>query len=398
MIHQALMLFLFAVTADGSPAITENVPCVAAPTFEVGEEFKIQPQDQSLDDLLTKTAGDVSPEGVRKYPDFDAYYQASRGQREGKAFEAIVQDTINRRHAATGVNDRYYATASLGNPHHPADIVHVRGGKVIGQLQAKLNSNDILSALDDPRYRNMQLVTDQDTYDRLARKLEKKRQSAKTRGVSLDPRFARLEEAIDNGRLWKKFPCGAPLPTRESIATVAKNHARTHHLAKAATTAIAVTPSRKPLPVSKSPIAAPAHAGDLPTSAKTQVATRLMKSAGKTVKKAAPGVGVVLDGAQRLGEVNNTEELYNRGEIDGIERLKQHSETAAKTVGSGVGAWAGAEAGATLGATCGLVLGPMGAATGGVVGGIGGAVLGATGGEWIAANATRYIESWWYPL
>ena len=117
-----------------------------------------------LDDLLTATVGRVRPEMVSKHGNFEAYWKAARSSREGKAFEAIVSDTVNRRNLATGVGRRLYTSASLGFPTSACDLVEVdEAGRVLRRIQLKLGLQGTLDALTDAKYAGMDILTDQDT-------------------------------------------------------------------------------------------------------------------------------------------------------------------------------------------------------------------------------------------
>jgi len=347
----------------------------------------------NLDESLTKTVGGVRPQAIEKHAgSFDSYWNASRPQREGKAFEAILADTTNRRVAATGGTQRIIPTAHLGYPQHAADLIELDNtGRVVRRIQSKLGFDNVLGALRDPKYAGMDIVTDQNTLDSLRKELAKRAESASARGVSLPTEHRALQEALDSGRLWQKLPCGAPLPTREYTTQIARQHAERLWNARLTSVASTVDDAARAATGSVDNIAragtvtddvAHAAANSLDDAAKTTLA-----NAGKVVTKAVPVVATAYEVYQRGSEVAATERQFAVGQVSQQQREVLHARTAGKAVGGFTGATAGATGGATLGTAVGSVAGPPGAVVGGVVFGIGGAVVGGLGGELVIGEA-----------
>ena len=86
--------------------------------------------------------------------------------------------------------------------------------------------SNVMNKLSNPKYAGMDILTDQNTADALRKELQREATRAKAIGRKLQPKFAALQDAIDSGRLLKRLPCGAPLPTQDHITKVARNHAQ----------------------------------------------------------------------------------------------------------------------------------------------------------------------------
>lgn len=327
-------------------------------------------------DLMTRTVGRVSDKAVARYgTDFEGYYRASRTSREGKALEAITTDLVNRRNAATGVASRWMTTASLGHPTHAADIIELdRSGKVMRQIQAGKGFSNVLSKLSDAKYAGMDILTDQDTYDSLHDELQKAATRAKALHKPLPNQFASLKEAIDKGRLLNRLPCGAPLPTKSHIASVAKAHARSLYDAKLSLN------SRSVSKIGSEAIAKSdemSHA--LPTIAKHS----------RRLVRAVPVVATGYEIAQGYTEISTTEIKFEAGDISQQEREVQHARSGGRIGGGIVGAGLGAKAGAGVGGAIGSFGGPLGIAIGSGVGGVAGGIGGALGGEKVVADIAQ---------
>jgi len=380
----AAALLTVVCTAPAVPTVAHAQAATANGVLEVGSRIPTSViPSSSLDDLLTETAGRVRGEMVTKYGDFDSYWKTVRASREGKAFEAIVSDTVNHRNAATGVGRRLRTTASLGFPSDPCDLVELdKSGRVIRRIQAKLGYPGALDALSDVKYTGMDILVDQDTLDALKQKLVREQTRATLRGTQLPPKFRAVEEALGSGRLLNRLPCGAPLPTRSHISRTTERHAR--RLWNGAAKVLA-------------------RVGQEVASRSPKSAARVAEKVAKTAKvakvglKVVPGAAIAYEAYVRGSEVQATEQRFARGEISQQEREVDHSRSAGKAVGGAFGAVVGAKAGAAAGAAIGSFAGPAGTAVGGVVGGLGGAVGGALGGEVVigraTAAATRSIHS-----
>jgi hypothetical protein len=327
-------------------------------------------------DLMTRTVGRVSDRAVARYgTDFESYYRASRTSREGKSLEVISSDLVNRRHAATGAASRWVTTASLGQPTHAADIVELdRSSKVIRQIQAGKGFSNVLSKISDPKYVGMDILTDQDTYDSLRSELHKAVTRAKVLDKALPSHFASLQDAINQGRLLNRLPCGAPLPTQAHIASVAKSHAQSLYDAKLSLN------SRRAAKIGSEAIAQSdelTHA--LPAFAKHS----------KRLVRAVPFVATGYEIVHGYSEISTTETKFETGNISQQQREIQHARTGGRIAGGIAGAGIGAKAGAGVGGAVGSFGGPLGAAIGVGVGGVAGGIGGALGGEKIVADVAE---------
>ena len=189
------------------------------------------PKITSLDELIQRTTGQPSAGKVAKYAgDLDAYWQASESAFSGKAFEAMIAHQENLRLAAAGRSERMCVSAvesELG-PAHPADLVLIDDtGRVIQRYQCKLGGKAAIDALNDAKYAGMTILTPDDQFEWIGRELLEKQASAMRRGIDLDPYWARVEAAINEGRL-NDLPSGAALPlrteaTERALSVVAKS-------------------------------------------------------------------------------------------------------------------------------------------------------------------------------
>jgi len=189
------------------------------------------PTVTSLDELIQRTAGQPSPGKVARYAgDLDAYWQASESAFSGKAFEAMVAHQENLRLEAAGRSERMCVSAVEGElgPGHPADLVLIDDmGRVIERYQCKLGGKAAIDALSNTKYAGMKILTPDDQFEWISRQLLEKQASAIRRGIELDPYWAKVEAAINEGRL-NDLPSGAALPlrteaTERALSVVAKS-------------------------------------------------------------------------------------------------------------------------------------------------------------------------------
>jgi hypothetical protein len=296
-------------------------------------------------------------------------------------------------------------TALLGDPKNAADLHCIDGsGAVSRRIQAKLGVNEILAALDDPKYASMDLLTCQESFDELQRQLQKEVATASRRGRPVKAMFQLLADAIESGRLWRGLPCGAPLPERSFVDGIGQAHfeSRWTKLAAAAAddlirgtavteraTAQATRQVAMQAPASVSGSAslgddlARAAAGSADDAVGTSV--RLAQGAATWAGPFATGVEVVVAGY----EAQTTEMQYASGQISHEQREVAH----AGTIGGVGGSWAGGAGGATGGAMVGTMVCPgVGTAVGGVVGAVGGAVGGSAAGRFVATKGTQALH------
>lgn len=392
--HTCLVATMLTVLAASSVGLAQDTTLAnttnLASRLDVGSSMAFPfATTTPLNELMTQTVGSVSDSAVGRYgADFDAYYQASRTSREGKALEAITADLVNHRNAATGVGNRWITSASIGHPSHAADIVELdSSGKVIRQIQAGKGFTNVLSKLSDSKYDGMDILTDQDTYDSLRAELQHEVTRARALRKLLNPKFVSLRNAINQGRLLDRLPCGAPLPTQGHIASVARSHAQALYDSKLAT---------RTARLAKISVNAVDHVDDatkaLPTIAKHS----------RRLVRAVPVVAAGFEAVQGYAEISTTETQFASGQISNQQREVQHARTAGRIGGGIAGAAVGAKTLATFGGMVGSVGGPVGTGVGIGVGGLVGGIGGAIGGEKIlsagAEAATNALHSAGYGI
>jgi hypothetical protein len=114
-------------------------------------------------------------------------------------------------------------TAAEGDPAHPADLLKIdQHGRIVQRYQAKLGSQAVMSALQDPKYDGMLILTPQDTLDKIHRDLLQAEQAGQRRGVPLSNKWAAVKQALDESRLPSRTPNGSRLPTRAEVMTQGK--------------------------------------------------------------------------------------------------------------------------------------------------------------------------------
>lgn len=368
-----------------APATNLSAPSGVVDSYQVGSRLAVNDliERSSLDDWMLRTTGDVKEAAVRRWGNFEAYFQASQTSREGKALEAIATHIHNSRNQALGQGNRWVTTASLGQPFHPADILEVDAdGRVIRQIQAGKGHKNVLGKISDVKYKDMAILTDADTYRSLELELASEMNKAKITGKALPPKMAELKKAMESGRLLSQLPCGAPLPSSAYITKVTRAFLAPLFADKAARLAGTSIPVRNAARkvVSKPSLGKLARAADNAGGAPPSLPTpgRGMGSVGKV----AGAAGAVVDVGVRGYEAKRVEDQYRRGEISSRERKKRHARNAGGMVGGWAGAWAGFKVGVIGGGAAGTCAVPgAGTAVGGAVGGIVGGIAGFWGGE-----------------
>jgi len=311
--------------------------------------------------------------------------------------------------------------AAVGQPHDPAHLLLVDAdGSVLKRVQAKSGVGALIDAIDDERYAGMDLVTPRESYDALRLRLAAEVEHATRRGMSVTGRWARVQDAVESGRVWRSLPCGAPLPERWAVSELAHAHYRlawsrkTGQAVSKATTAIveAAAPTSfveaaragggaavpvihpaAPRPTSGLRFVAddlaftvasgatvvrpmPLPAGSAPRI--TSAADDVIGPALGSVTTAAGPVAIAADGLFRLAEAGAVEDQYARGELSAAERDKAHARNALGFVGSTGGAAVGAYGGAAMGT---MICPGIGTVIGGIIGAIGGSLGGGAAGE-----------------
>lgn len=385
--------FTFLVAAMAACVMVAPVARSAEVANPATSAMVQQIDSMRFEDLVTRTAGTVDPSRIGKYAgDFDEYWKRARVNFEGKTFEAIVADTTNARNKAVREATRLVPNAMLGNHTAPADLLLVKSpGAAPTLVQAKLGTGGVLEALGDAKYRGMEIVTCRESFDELVARLKKEAAKAARRGLPLTPEYQRLQDAIESGRVWKKLPCGAPLPERSYVEAVSRSHCQ-RQWTTAAKQLAGVTDD-----TARAVSAAVRGASD-GTAAGTAKAARVAKEAaaqaggaaddvvatlGKTVVRWAGPVATVYEVGSRGYRVYTTEAKFAAGEISQVKREVEHAGNAGGAAGGIGGATGGAWGGAAVGS---MIFPGIGTVAGGVVGGIGGAIGGSYAGQ-VAAEA-----------
>ena len=354
------------------------------------DEIVTQIDSMSFRDFVSRTAGEVNPQKIGDYGgDFGNYWKNARVNFEGKTFEAIVADTTNARNKAVHETARLVPNAVLGNNTAPADLLLVKSpGGVPTLVQAKLGADGVLDALGDPKYRGMDIVTCHESRNELDSQLKKEMSKATRRGLPLATKYQRLKDALESGRVWKKLPCGAPLPERSHVEAVSRNHyqgewnatakklaAATDDAALAVATAGTTTPK-----IPK--VATVAKAGGAVDDVVATLGTKVVRCAGP--------VAIVCEVGYRGYRAYSTEAEFAAGEISLEDREVKH----AGNVGGATGGVGGAAGGAYGGAVVGTLICPgIGPVVGGVGGGVGGAIGGSYAGEIVAETAMDAVHA-----
>jgi len=378
----------------------------------------------SLEETLTQCMGKVSEKALENHPTFESYWKVSQNSRAGFTLEAVFSDTFNRRSLATAQETGIYPSSTYGLKHAAADLVEVdMNGKIIAQYQCKTYKGDIYKHLDDPKFQNMKFITTQDTLEIMQKELAAAKQSALTRNVALSDKMRSLDEALNSGKLLQKSPCGAPLPTRLHLDSLAKKlteklynqvlrerfifcstglkqetigNLKNQPLeAKQVTEKPVSNPKPLPTTITRVPdnTVKPAPSS---TSSSDKGSLDKISTGGKALKiaaKALPVIAVAYEGYQRVNESMNTEEQYSNGTITEQQREVDHAKNVAGGVGGLTGALVCVGPGAEAGAVIGTVFGPVGTVVGGFLGGVAGGVGGAIVGDKVVGEAAGYATS-----
>jgi hypothetical protein len=351
-------------------------PCEAQEVLAVGAIDALS--GARLDEIIAKTAGGVTDDAIAKFgSDFESYWQAGAKGREGKVFEAVIADTMNRRAAATGMQQRLVPTAMLGQVHNAADLLLVDDqGRVLDRFQAKLGFTNLRKAIDEPKYSGMKLITSQESYDQLSREAVKRSQRAVAKGIFLSPEWERVVDALGDGRILSKLPCGAPLPERTFIEQVAKDHYRQVFASRVAARPVVDVADDAAKAVSRAATetgeAAASTSDDLVTAA-ARNADDMLRPASKLLGRAAGVAGVAWEVGNKGWKSYKVEQRYAAGDMTSYQREVEHAANAGAALG-GLGGGAG---GFVLGAEAGTLACPgVGTLAGGLVGAVGGAIAG----------------------
>jgi hypothetical protein len=382
------------VTTGGEVAVPDIAAAVSAiDTVDLGA-------------LIARTAGDVRPEKVAAYPDFQAYWRAASPSFEGKTFEAMIADTVNSRSRATGAGRRLLPTAAMGEHGHAADLFDVQEGGKVAHVQAKLGYQAMVDAIDDPRYVGMDLVTTQDTFDALRAEVSHAATRAAA-GQPVSPKLKAVGEAIESGRIWKSLPCGAPLLERAHVTAVTEAHyAQRWHVAEGLAGAGRVAVETKPAAAAGQATAVADDAGraaattaddvaraaggaDDVARAAASSADEVAFSLGKRVVAWAGPVATAVEISAGAFECHGTEVRYAAGEINAEEREVAHARVAGAIGGGAIGGSGGAAGGAAIGT---LICPGPGTLVGAVVGGVGGSLGGSEAGRYAAGKTMEAVH------
>jgi outer membrane lipoprotein SlyB len=360
-----------------------------------------------LDEMIDKTAGDVSGKSLVKFGnDFESYWKADGHGRSGKVFEAIVANTTNRRAAATRNGMRLVPTAMLGQATDEADLLLFnRQGQVQDRIQAKLGFTNVKNAVGDKKYAGMKLITSQETYDELVAEVAKRAKRTGGSSLSLSKEWRRVAQALKSGRILPRLPCGAPLPQTLYIESVARNHysqlyagrliARPRPVAVIDDAAkVASQSAPKPAGTGSStvgqstkavvrtaphavttlkPSVPAASATDELASATARSADDVIRPVSKLLGRAAGFAGVAWEVGSKGWQSYKMEQRFAKGEVSHYEREVEHAANA----GAAVGGLGGSAGGLVLGAEAGTVICPgVGTLAGAVVGAVGGGIAG----------------------
>ena len=407
MFNSSLICLIAAAFIFSSSAFASSEIKTPINNTGIGVDIKIPSNSiPPLEETLTKCMGKVSQDALKNHPTFESYWNASKNSRAGFALEAVFSDTFNRRALATGNETRIYPSSSLGSKHAAADLIEVdKNGKIIAEYQCKTYKGDVYKALNDPKFKNMKLITTQETLEIMQKELAAAKESALRRGVPLSEQMKSLDEALNSGKLLQKSPCGAPLPNRSHLDKVARDTTKKLYDQSAAENTkpnskrapskdVSVNESVKPsenpksspkptstqgeiIPDKSAASATPKGSAGKEAAEKIGAGAKALKVAAKTI----PVIAVGVEGVNRGKEIMNTEEQFSNGKITVQEREIAHTKNVAGGVGGFTGAAYGFGIGAEGGAILGSFAGPVGTAVGGFAGGLAGGVAGYLGGE-----------------
>lgn len=171
-------------------------------------------------DFVIKVAGQPRTNKYVKYGgDLDEYWGQSKESFSGKFHEAKVSLEENGRFARGGDSRRLLSTAYEGNPHHKADLLlwDSKTGRILERYQLKLGSGQAVDALRDADYKDMKIITSQDSLKEIETNLHKAEEKAADSGIGLSSKMQMVKDALNDGRLMKRLPSGAPLASRAAV-------------------------------------------------------------------------------------------------------------------------------------------------------------------------------------
>lgn len=206
-------------------------------------------QASSMRQLIKWTAPVSRSAPVQYGNDFARYWLASnrRSQRLGNTLEAVLAWRANEQYMRQAMPSRILVTAAEGYRTHGADLVEIAAdGQELARYQVKLRLT-LKSAgkhLANPKYFGMPLLTTRESHAELVEALAKKQANALRRGIELNPKWQRIADALENGRLPSTFG-GRTLPTQRGLERLARKAASEQFLAHAATAEqISLAPSK----------------------------------------------------------------------------------------------------------------------------------------------------------
>ena len=203
-------------------ALATPAPCEVAPGMLFRNPATLAAGD--LDELINLVGDGIRLDSYVKHGgDFEAFSRTlAVDGRAGKVFEAVVAHEANLK---LPVGRRLLATAAEGYKADAADLAMARrtaDGYVVEELYQLKWGWEAVSALDDPLYDGMTIITTQETYDEAVEEVRRKSLTKASLGRELSPKTARLKDALESGRIPAKLPGGAPLPTRDEVRVISR--------------------------------------------------------------------------------------------------------------------------------------------------------------------------------
>lgn len=193
----ALVLILLSKTISAQSLLQPTL--VRASAFPVGSTVSthntLEYKNQAS--LVRAVCDRISEKSREKFHSAEDYIKAIGHSREGQAYEAVFAFQENRRLESSGSQYRWLVTKLEGRPHDPADLALVDpAGCVVGHAQVKRSINSLQELKNYLNiYPDMQIVTTQESYDRLVKQLQRKKASLERRGV-IDPELDKIEGLI----------------------------------------------------------------------------------------------------------------------------------------------------------------------------------------------------------
>ncbi len=178
----------------------------------------------SQDELVKAVAGRPSQRAYANYGgNFGRYWQAAESGYTGKTFEAMIMESDNARYARTGQPTRLFSTAVAGQPWHGADLVaRTKGNSKEVLYQCKLGWREACTALSDPKYAGMHILTTSDALATIRKELSFAETQAARRGIPLSDFWEQTRRALASGRLMQTTPAGMALPGRQAVSDRAR--------------------------------------------------------------------------------------------------------------------------------------------------------------------------------